>query len=132
MDPVTTAIVASVTAGFASGLAKAGEKAITDTYEALKKLLAKKFGKTSEVVKAIKRLEEKPESEGRKQMLQEEVVEAKVEQDPEILKMAQALLKLIEAQPGGGQFIQQATGSYIAQAGPGAKASVQVNQPDKD
>lgn len=132
MDPVTTAIVAAITAGLVSGLTKAGEKAITDSYDALKKLLTEKFGKKSEIVKAVKHLEEKPESQGRKQMLQEEVMEAKADQDSVILKAAEALLKQIKAQPDGGQFIQQATGSYIAQAGPGGTASVNVNKPQEN
>lgn len=125
MDPVTTAIVAAVT----SGLTKVGEKAIIDAYEALKNLLQEKFGKKSDVVKAVNRMEEKPESEGRKQILQEELVDAKADKDADIIKAAQALLHLIKSQPDGGQFIQQATGSYIAQAGPGGTASVNVNKP---
>lgn len=132
MDPVTTAIVAAITAGVASGLPKVAENAIADSYEALKNLIKEKFGKKSKVVKAVDRLEEKPESDGRKLILQGEVADAKVDQDPEILKVVQSLLKLIESQPNGGRFIQQATGNYIAQAGPGATATVKVNQPDEE
>lgn len=127
MDPVTTAIVAAITAGFT----KVGEQAVTDAYDELKNILKEKFGKKSEVVKAVDRLEEKPESGGRKQMLQEEVLEAKVDQDSEILKLAQDLLTVIASQPDGGQFIQQASGSYIAQAGPGGTASVNVIKPEE-
>ena len=128
MDPVTAAIVAAI----AAGVSKVGEQAIADSYEALKKLLTNKFGEKSEVVKAVDRLESKPESEGRKATLEEEITDAKVNEDEDILKAAQAILKLLESQPGGGQFIQKATGSYIAQAGPRGTASVQVNQRDKD
>lgn len=124
MDPVTTAIIAAI----AAGITKVGEKAIVDTYNALKKLIKDKYGKKSSVVKAVEQLEEKPKSEGRKTMLQEEIVEAKADKDEDILKAAQELLDLLKSQPGGGQFIQQATGSYIAQAGPGGTASVNVNK----
>lgn len=132
MDPVTTAIVAAVSAGLGSGVTNVAEKAITNSYEALKNLLKEKFGEKSDVVEAVNRFEKKPESEGRKQMLQEEVAEAMVKQDPDILKLAEALLRLIESQPDRGRFSQQASGSYIAQAGPGGSASVQVNRGDKE
>jgi hypothetical protein len=125
MDPVTTAIIAAI----AAGITKVGEQAISDSYDALKKLLKEKFGKKSQVVKAVKQLEEKPVSDGRKTMLQEEIVDAKADKDKEILKAAQELLDLLKSQPGGGQFIQKATGNYIAQAGPGATATVNVNKP---
>jgi len=127
MDPVTTAIVAAI----AAGVSKVGEKTVIDSYKALKALLKEKIGKNSEVVKAIGNLESKPESEGRKATLQEEISNAKADKDAEILKTAQEILKLLESEPGGGEFIQQATGSYIAQAGPGGSASVRVNRPKK-
>ena len=128
MDPVTSSIVAAV----AAGVSKVGEKAIFDAYAALKKLLEEKFGQRSEVVKAVEGLESKPESEGRKATLQEEILDAEIDQDPDILKIAQTILTLLESQPRGGQFVQKASGKYIAQAGPGGSASVQVNQKDKD
>jgi hypothetical protein len=128
MDPVTASIVAAI----AAGVSKIGEQAVSDSYAALKKLLANKFGEQSEVVNAVERLESKPESEGRKATLEEEITGAKADEDDDILKAAQAILKLLESQPEGGQFIQKATGKFIAQAGQGGTASVQVNQPDKD
>lgn len=107
MDPVTTAILA----GIAANETNVGEQAIGDTYKALRKLLKNKFGKKSEVVKAIKRVEYKPKSKGRKLLLQEEIANVKADKDSEILKLAQTLLEQIEKQPGGSQFIQKATGS---------------------
>ncbi len=128
MDPVTTAIVA----GIAAGATKVGAQVIVDTYNALKKILQDKYGKKSEVVRTIKRLEEKPESKGRKQMVQEEIADVKADKDSDILNLAEELLEHLKSQPDGGLFIQQATGNYIAQAGPHATASVKVNQPEKD
>ncbi len=129
MDPVTTAIVAALAAGATSGVTEAGLKAIADAYEALKTLLKKKFGHESEMVKSVESLETRPDSNARKSLLQEEVISAKADQDPDILQAAQALLDEISAQPGGVQHIQSATGSYIAQADRGSTASVNINQP---
>jgi len=129
MDPITTAIVAALTAGAVAGVTEVGKKAIAEGYEALKAALKKKFGAESDLVQAVDQLEKKPDSTGRTQTLQEEVAAAKAEQDPELVQAAQALLEQIKAQPGGEQHIQTAIGSYIAQADRGGTATVSVNQP---
>ncbi len=129
MDPISTAILAAIAAGAVAGATKVGEQAIVDAYTGLKELLKRKFGAKSEVVKAVKALEAKPDSAARKGVVNEEVAAAKADQDPELLQAAQALLDRIGAKPGGMQVIQQATGSYIAQASGGSSASVNVNTP---
>jgi len=125
MDPVTTAIAAAL----AAGAGKVAEKAIVDAYDGLKAILKRKFGEQGDLAEAIKELEAKPESDGRKTTLREEVVNAKADQDPDVLKAALALLDQIKAHPGGEQHIQTAIGSYIAQADRSGTASVKVNQP---
>jgi predicted RND superfamily exporter protein len=100
MDPIiTTAIVAA--------LANLSKDAIKDSYVALKTALKKKFGETSDVVDAVDKLEKKPDSEARKATVSEEVEIAKVNDDPEILKLAQELLDKIKEQPGGQEIINQ-------------------------
>ena len=128
MDPITTAILAAVSAGTIAGVTKAGEQAIVDAYGKLKELLGKKFGSKSKVVKAVKDLEANPKSEARKAVMKEEVVTAKADQDKELLQTAQALLKSIKALPGGTQIIQTAMGDQNIQiAGDGN--TVNVNTP---
>ncbi|MDF0553333.1 hypothetical protein [Kamptonema sp. UHCC 0994] len=114
MDAITTAIVT----GLAIPVAK---DAITDAYTALKAALKKKFGDESDVVNAVKQLEKKPDSEGRKATLQEEVENAKVNDDPEIVKLAQDLLSKLKEQPGGQQVITQNVSNvkYAATSGSG-------------
>lgn len=99
MDPITTAIVAA--------LAALSKDAIKDSYNALKAALKKKFGTESDLVDAVDKLEKKPDSEGRKATLQEEVEIAKVNDDPEIIRLGQDLLDKIKEQPGGQQIINQ-------------------------
>jgi HetE-like protein len=131
MDPITTAIVAALSAGALSGLTEMSKTALTDAYARLKTLLTKKFGGESEVVHAVNGVEAKPDSAGRQATLQEEVAAAKADQDQEVLHAAQALLQLLQASAEGGQHMQTATGSYIAQADRGSSASVTVgNQPE--
>ena len=129
MDPISTAIIAALTAGVTGGATKVGQQALVDAYAALKSLLKRKFGDHSDVVKSVEGLEAKPESAGRKETLKEEVATAKADQDPEIRQAAQNLLNQISTLPGGEQHIQQAIGSYIAQADRNSTASVNVNQP---
>ena len=105
---------------------------IVEAYEALKAAIRNKLGIDSDADKAVAALEAKPESEGRKSTLKEELTAAKADQDPQILAAAQALLDKLKAQPGGEQIIQQATGSYIAQASHGSSASVNIGERPKE
>ena len=129
MEPITaTAIVAALAAGVAASAGKIGENVLLDSYAALKELLKRRFGSDSRVVKAVDDLEAKPDSEGRKRTLREEVDEAGADEDPQIRDVAQQLVAHIEAQPGGDKHLQQAIGNYIAQADRQSSAQVNVDR----
>ena len=136
MDPITTAIVAALTTAVAKGTGAVGERVLPDAYTALKAALRRKFGEQSDVAKAVDGVEARPDSAGRKQTLAEEMAKLrrriasafKADQDPDLLKAAQALLEQLVAQPGGERHIQEAIGSYIAQADRASTASVNVGQ----
>lgn len=99
MDIITTAIIAA--------LAALSKDAIYDSYNALKSTLKKKFGSESDVADAVERLEKKPDSKGRQATLQEEIENAKVNHDAEIVQLAKDLLDKLQDQPGGQQRISQ-------------------------
>ena len=128
MDTITTAIVAA--------LAHLSQDVIKDSYNALKSALKKKFGEKSDLVDAIDRLEKKPDSEGRKATLQEEVENAKVNDAPQILQLAQDLLDKLKEQPGGQQNINQTVSKvkYAATSGTGTAniSNITENQAVKD
>ncbi len=109
MDPITTAIVAA--------LANLSKDAIKDGYGALKVALQKKFGDQSDLVDAVDKLEKKPDSEGRKAILQEEFEIAKVNDDPDVIRLAQDLLDKIKEQPGGQQTINQTQSNTVSDIG---------------
>ena len=113
MDPITTAIMAA--------LANLSKDAIKDGYNALKAAFKKKFGSESDLVDAVEKLEKKPDSEGRKATVQEEIEAAKVNDDPDIIRLAQDLLDKIKEQPGGQQTITQNIShvKYAATSGSG-------------
>jgi hypothetical protein len=99
MDPILLAIT--------SALGNLGVMAINDAYQALKVAIQKKYGVEGDLIEAVNKLEKKPESDGRRGMLQEEIKTAEVSKDAEILKFAQTLLEVVKAQPGGEGKIQQ-------------------------
>jgi disulfide oxidoreductase YuzD len=103
MDPITTAIV---TVAGAAGTELA-TSVIKDSYESLKAALKKKFGSDSDLIDAVEKFEKKPDSEARKATVQEEIEIAKVNDDPNIVKLAQDLLNQIKQQPGGQEIINQ-------------------------
>jgi hypothetical protein len=99
MDPITTAVL--------EALGKLAEPAVKDAYEGLKAYLVRKFGKPSEVVKAVETLEAKPDSAGRRATLAEEIVSAGAARDAELLKLAQAVMEAARAAQGGTQVVHQ-------------------------
>ncbi len=129
MDPVT-ALLTALVASAAAGATGAGKKLVVDGYGALKAALRAKFGAESEIANAVESLEKNPESQGRKQTLDEEIAAAKADADPELVELVRALLEQIESQPGGAQHIQNAVGNTIAQADRGATATVTVTRKD--
>lgn len=99
METILAAVVAA--------LAKLAEPAIKDGYEQLKKLLRRKTGEGSRVVKAVENLEEEPGSEGRRLTLKEDLGKAGLERDDDLLKAAGALLEKLKGQGAGGTTVNQ-------------------------
>ncbi len=88
MDSITTAIVETLTAGETIS----NEKEIVDAYEQLKTALRQKFGASTDLIEAIEWLENKPQSQARQAMVQEEIAAARVGRDKILVNMAQMLL----------------------------------------
>lgn len=98
-------------------LADLGKNALKQGYNALKATLQEKVGEESDLMDALTRLEKKPDSEARKAAVQEEVEIAKINDDPEILQLAQDLLEKIKEQPGGEQVINQTQTNTVSNIG---------------
>src|SRR3954449_10688995 len=95
VDPIVTALLG----GLAASVGKVASKAVEDTYSALKSLLLRKLGEKSEAAEAIAKLEAKPDSEGRKTTVAEELTAAKVADDRELLDLARQLQAALEQLP---------------------------------
>lgn len=97
MDPITTAIVAAVSAGVTSGMTAVGKEAILDAYKGIKNAIKSKFGKDNSISKTITVFEANPESRGSRLLLAEQIETAEANQDPDILEMAQKLTEALQS-----------------------------------
>jgi hypothetical protein len=117
MDPVTI-IVTALAAGAVDAFKPAATEAVKDAYGKLKSMLINKFGRDSDVGEAVQKVEDKPDSEGRKALLEEELtaVQDKLDVEP---KLAQELLKLTSyhANLTGDGTIVQGQGNIVAGSG---------------
>jgi hypothetical protein len=130
MDPLSAAIIAAVMAGLAKGAGEVSQKVLVDGYGRLKALLARRFGDRSEVVQAVQGLEARPDSAARRDLVVEEVQRSGAGNDEELLTAARDLLARIQEDPARSASVQQAIGSYIAQADRQSHAEVKVNTKD--
>jgi hypothetical protein len=98
MDPITTAILAA--------LGKLAEPAVKDAYEALKSIFKRKFAGHPKLLPAIEELEARPESEGRRQVLAEELNMTGALHDSEVMATLKALQDMVKLSPSS-QSVQQ-------------------------
>jgi hypothetical protein len=110
MDPITAAIVAA--------LGKLAEPAVKDAYEGLKDVLKRKFV-AKNVIPAIEELETRPQSEGRRQVLAEELNACRAEDDPEVAAAAQLLQQKLRFQETYQNVQQRVTGNHNIFSGTG-------------
>ena len=109
MEPISLILTALV-----AGSAKACGDAVPDAYSGLKALIKRKFesqGK-SDSVTILDKYEKKPEKT--KPLLEDELTEAGVAQDEEIIKLAQKLLEQLNPQEAvEGKFNLQISGGTV-------------------
>lgn len=101
MEPITSAVIISAIVAGASEVTKGVvSKGISDTYDALKGILIRKFGHESELVQKIEQLERKPESKGQQMLLDEVCTEVKIDKDNEVQELVRNLMaQLKESMP---------------------------------
>ena len=95
MDPISMALVSALTAGFVGGLTKIGESLVGDAYNALKSALSRKFGKKSELLRSVRKLEADPGSDNAQNALTRSIRESRADQDQELLQLASQLSRTV-------------------------------------
>ncbi len=124
MEPLTALLSALVGGAIAASQDVAGS-AIRDAYDGLKNLIVRKFGKNQDMSDALGKVEQRPESQPRRDTLREELALANADRDEEVLAVARQLLDLLGDQPWGSSYSASNTGSGAIAQGPGAKAAGQ-------
>lgn len=120
-------IAAAFLGGAVASATKVASKAVEDAYNGAKNLLVGAFGEKSEVVQALAKLESSPESAGRKAVAVEELQAIDVEAVPNLSENVRQLkIALEELSAENRANIQQATGSFIAQATNQSVAKVNI------
>ena len=97
MEPLS-AVVTAISAGAAAGLQGVASAAAKDAYDLLKDYLKTKFPSVS-----VSALEEKPESEPRMMVVEEDLRDAGATRDVELITRAQSLLRALEEQIKSGE-----------------------------
>lgn len=121
MDPISAAIIATVTAG----VKDIGKKTIVDSYNGLKNWIVKKCGSDAKVTQALVEVEETPNSKARQMVLEEEMGKAKIANEPELQKLAEALVAALkdtnEGRQATAKFQVDAKGAQVGVMGDHAK-----------
>lgn len=132
MDPITSAIIAALTAGATGGLTDTTKKLIADLYGSIKERIQQKHGKESKVAKAINDLESEPGFVPYQAGLHQRINESGIDRDPEIVGLANRLLSLIQQNQNGArqQNIQNVCGNGNVVAGPYGTAINLQRQPE--
>jgi hypothetical protein len=115
VDPITSAVLAA--------FAKLAEPAVKDAYEAVKKLLSRKFGGVKQAVDAV---EKAPQSKDRRIVLQKEVAKSGAATDHELCAALDALIQALgNAGTSGASVTQNVSGNENIFTGTG---SINVQQ----
>jgi hypothetical protein len=99
MDPVSL-IVSALVGGLTAGLTDTAKSATKDIYDALKARLMKKAEANEDAKDAITKVEKQPDSKARQELLKEELAKLPLDQDDDLLKLAQALLDALKVSGG--------------------------------
>lgn len=113
MDPITAAILT----GLAAGATKVGERALTDAYSLLRRLIQRKYGGNSDLDRAVQSVEANPNSASRRSVLEEAIAISGATRDRELLQAANRVLSQVDALPQGRQLIQTIEAGRWAVAG---------------
>lgn len=129
MDPVSLALITAIGAGVTSSVTDATKASLVASYTALKKRLLEKISSLHpKVPQALAELEASPTSQARQAVLVEEVTTTQLPYDPELLDLAQALLRQIQQTPTGSQIMHHVQNSAVSNTGTANTYNIQGDQ----
>lgn len=104
MDPISL-VMTALAAGAISATKETAGSAVKDAYQGLKVLIKKKFAGETKAEMVLEEHATDPETY--EAPLKKKLAEAGIEQDMEIVKIAQDLINQVKEQPGGQEIITQ-------------------------
>lgn len=105
MEPITSAIVAAL----ASGISSVASDAVKDAYTALKNKLQSTLSKESEAMEALQNLESRPDSKGRQEVLNEELLNCNIAQTADVQMLFNTLLEKLNQTESGKEALSKFT-----------------------
>lgn len=124
MDVSVGAVLGSAVAGLARGSYDVSRQAVNDAYAGIKNLVRERVGANSGADDAIAQLEGKPASQARQAMVDEELADAGLADERELIDALNVLREAMGETVGQGDSVQIAHGQGIAQASGRATATV--------
>jgi hypothetical protein len=97
MDTIISLLVSAISLGAAAGLRSTTQEAITDSYEALKQILIKRYSSNNRLIEAAEEVGEDPENIQKQNILKKELNEAGAEKDPTLVSAANTVLITLSA-----------------------------------
>lgn len=106
-------VVSALASGAAAGLKPAAEKAIIDAYAGLKSLIQRKYSRVD-----LAPLENKPESQSKRESVAEDLTDAGATGDQELLDLAKALIDVVKKHDKAsasviGVDLEEVTAAYL-------------------
>ena len=98
-DVIANTVAAALSAGAVSSADASAAPAIAERYELLHTLLRARYSLYCEAIEALEQLEERPQSDGRRLVLAEELRVIDLSCDKEVTEAVQALMELLRTQP---------------------------------
>jgi hypothetical protein len=115
MDPITL-IVTALAAGAALGVQDTASEAVKHAYASLKALVIRRFAGRAPAERVLAKHEDAPQTW--QEPLREELVEARADQDADLVAAAQALMSLVDAAGSrAGKYTVDARGAQGLQIG---------------
>jgi hypothetical protein len=112
MEPVSSAIIGALTEAAVSPAIKA-------SYANLKNIIINKLAHNKDIIDAVNKLEEKPSSRARQELLREELIATNVKDDAEICGAAENLLMQLGNSISGQNVTQNVNGHNNVFSGTG-------------
>lgn len=112
-------IVAALAAGASAGIGDAAAQGIKDAYAGLKALIARRFARNERAQAVLREYAADPDTY--EKPMAKQLSETGADRDADIVRLAEALLRLVEGAGGQPGYHVEVTGGQVGNIGPGGR-----------